>query len=151
MQVKQRILRIEFSVHAHATEDVERVKQALLNLLPEHVREKVAFSEAVVEGHYSNPIRRMSVHISGEDAIKVLEYLGSKLDDIEKRALAVSLDLRYDKKEGRLYIRFNKQDAFLGRIKLYDGDDVIRVVVVFRGSPKLEDVKRVLEEVGLLS
>ena len=151
MRVKQRVLRIEFSVHAHATEDVERVKQALLNLLPEHIRGKVTFSEILVEGHYSNPIRRMTVHISGEDAIKALEYLGSTLDDIEKRALMASLDLRYDRKEGRLYMRFSKQDAFLGRIKLYDGDDVIRVVVVFRGSPKLEDVKRMLEEVGLLS
>jgi len=91
------------------------------------------------------------VHISGEDAIKALEYLGSTLDDIEKHALMASLDLRYDRKEGRLYMRFSKQDAFLGRIKLYDGDDVIRVVVVFRGSPKLEDVKRMLEGVGLLS
>ena len=138
-------------MHAHATEDVERVKQALLNLLPDCVREKVVFSEAVVEGHYSNPIRRMTVHISGEDAIKVLEYLGSKLDDIEKSALMASLDLRYDEKEGRLYMRFSKQDAFLGRVKLYDGDDVVRVVVVFRGSPRLEDVKHILEEVGLLS
>ena len=151
MQAKQRVLRIEFSVHAHATEDVERVKQALLNLLPEHIRGKVTFSEILVEGHYSNPIRRMTVHISGEDAIKALEYLGSTLDDIEKHALMASLDLRYDRKEGRLYMRFSKQDAFLGRIKLYDGDDVIRVVVVFRGSPKLEDVKRMLEGVGLLS
>jgi len=150
MQVEQQILRIEFSVHAHATEDVDRVKQALLNLLPEQVRGKVVFSEAVVEGHYSNPIRRITVNVSGNDAVKVLEYLGSKLDDVEKRALAVSLDLRYDEKEGRLYMRFSKQDAFLGRVKLYDGDDVVRVVVVFRGSPRLEDVKRVLEEVGLL-
>lgn len=138
-------------MHAHATEDVERVKQALLNLLPDCVRGKAVFSEAVVEGHYSNPIRRMTVHISGEDAIKVLEYLGSKLDDIEKSALMASLDLRYDEKEGRLYMRFSKQDAFLGRVKLYDGDDVVRVVVVFRGSPRLEDVKHILEEVGLLS
>ena len=99
MRVKQRVLRIEFSVHAHATEDVERVKQALLNLLPEHTRRKVTFSETLVEGHYSNPIRRITVHISGEDAIKALEYLGSTLDDIEKHALMASLDLRYDRRE----------------------------------------------------
>jgi len=61
------------------------------------------------------------------------------------------IDLRIEK--NKLYLRFDKQKAYLGECKLMDGDDVVRVVVnfkVFVSKNKEEKVKeRVLKELGI--
>ncbi len=145
------VVGVEITVHAHATEDVGRVKAALEALLPEELRGKVEYEEQLLEGHHGNPITRIRVRVRGDDAVRVLEHIASRLSDAEKKALSSLLELRYDERAGRLYLRFSKQDAYLGEVRLYDGDDVIHVVVVFRGSPKLRDVEARLRELGLLA
>ncbi len=146
-----RVVRAELSVHVHATEEESRVLVAVNNLVPEDVRDRVSVERSVVEGHYSNPIVRVVVKIPGEYVEKLLRYLGERLDDIDRSYLDTTLERRYDSKSGRLYIRFGKQEAFLGDVRLADGDDVVRLVIIFRKAPRLEEVRSFLRETGLLS
>ncbi len=145
-----RVIRVEFSVHSHATEDEHKVIQALMSILPESARD-IDVKREKLEGHYSNPIIRFTMTLEGSRAVEFLRRLGEKLDSYDKELLGATLERRYDRKTGRLYLRLGKQEAYLGEIRLVDGDDVVRVVVVFQGTPKLSDIRKFLEEVGLLS
>ncbi|NOZ88397.1 MAG: hypothetical protein GXO15_00540, partial [Crenarchaeota archaeon] len=69
----------------------------------------------------------------------------------ERRILRSLLEQRYDEKAGRFYLRVDKQEAFLGRVRFSDGDDVVHIVVNLRGTPRLERALSVLEELGLVS
>jgi len=150
LPIQPRVLRVELAVHAHATEDPARVRQALLNLVPEAIRGRVRLEESVVEGHYSNPIRRIVARLEGPEAEEFLRGLASRLDEAERKVLRFMLESRYDEKSGRFYLRLGKQDAYLGEVRFVDGDDVVHVVIVLRGSPRLEKAMKVLEELGLL-
>jgi len=141
---------IALAVHVHATEDERKVLEALYRLLPEEVRGRARVSKATLEGHHGNPITRIEVVVEGEDAEKTARHIASLLDDTEKRLLDASFETRFDERSGRLFLRFSKQDAYLGRLRIMDGDDVVRVVIGFRGSPSVEKARRYARELGLL-
>ena len=145
------IVRVELSAHAHATEDVDRVLEAVLNLLPEELRGRVKPLVQTVEGHHGNPITRIVVRLEGQEAEEFLRGLASRLSEQDKRILRFILESRYDEKAGRFYLRLSKQDAYQGRLVFSDGDDVVHVMISVRGSPRLERALRMLEEAGLLS
>ena len=147
-----RIVRLEFSAHAHATEDEDKVVKAVLNLIPKNLQREVKIEKSVAEGHYSNPITRFSLSIDDSNKIaQILRYIGLRMSDLDREALTSTLDMKYDERSGRLYIRFSKQDAYLGNVKIMEGDDVVRLVIVFRGSPSLKSVRDFLRKTGLLS
>jgi len=145
-----RVLRLELAVHAHATEDEEAVVKALLNLIPPGLRGSARVSRQRLRGHYMNPITRMTLSLEGKAAEEALRWMGGLMSEGEKELLWMELGQRYDESSGRLYLRFSKQDAYLGRARLGAGDDVVRVVVVFRGSPSIREVEEKLRELGLL-
>ncbi|WP_048191555.1 RNA-binding domain-containing protein [Pyrolobus fumarii] len=145
-----RVRSLELAVHAHATEDLRKVEEALLKFLPEDVRNKVRIERVTLEGHHGNPIVRMNLVLEGEDAERAVKHIASMMDDTDKLLLNTSFEARYDEKSGKLFLRFSKQEAYLGRLRLMDGDDVVRVVVGFRGSPNTEKAKRFARELGLV-
>ncbi len=148
--MKARVVRVELAAHAHATESVEKVEKALVNLVPPEARPRVKIVKSVMEGHYSNPITRITAVVEGGDAEALLRHLASMLDEREKAVLEATLESRYDEREGRLYIRLGKQEAYLGKARLLEGDDVVRLVVVFQGSPRLSEVRELLRSLGVL-
>lgn len=150
MKGRVRALRVEIATHAHATEDEERVVKAVVNLAPNVLR-RVRVGRVVLEGHYGNPITRITVHVSGSDVEEFLREFASRLGPNEKRMFRFLIRERYDASSGRLFLRVSKQDAFLGHVRFSDGDDVVRVVVVFRGSPSVDDVIKEFEELGLVA
>ncbi len=145
-----RVRNLELAVHAHATEDEGKVLEALLRLVPEDVRARARVEKSSLEGHHGNPIVRLRLILEGEDAEKTVRHIAGLLDETDKMILDTSFEQRYDERSGRLFLRFSKQDAYLGRLRLMDGDDVVRVVIGFRGSPRTEKAKRIARELGLL-
>ncbi len=144
-----RVRCLEFATNCHATEDVSKVKQAMLNLVPENKRKKVEFKEDTLKGHYGNPIVRITFQVKGKEAEETLKYIANKMDDISKRILKASLDLRTE--ASKLYLRFSKQEAYLGNVVLEDSDDVIRVIVTFKGvKKKSKAIGEYLESIGMI-
>jgi len=140
---------VEFATNCHATEDVSKVKQAMLNLVPECGRKKIEFKENALKGHYGNPIIRITFQVKGKEAEETLKYIANKMDDISKRILKTSLDLRIE--ASKLYLRFSKQEAYLGNIILEDSDDIIRVIVTFKGvKGKSKAIGEYLESIGMI-
>jgi RNA binding exosome subunit len=135
---------IHITTHCHATEDCGKVINALRNILPEELRDKVTFSREDYTGHYGNRITVLSTVLKDNDALLFIKHLRENMSDIDKSILKASLSLRYDAKKRRLYLRLDKQAALNRRLMLTDGDDVIRIVVGLQ-TAKI-DIEKLLEK-----
>ncbi|MEO3993741.1 MAG: RNA-binding domain-containing protein [Desulfurococcaceae archaeon TW002] len=136
------------SVFAHSTEDLSRVKQAVLNVLPQQLRENVLMEEQVVHGHYGNPITLITVRLkSREDEDSVFRHILCSLSITDRSLFTATLGRRVGSKNSIIYLRLSKQDAFSGKVMLMDGDDVIKVTATVVGVKSLRDLHNYLKEV----
>ncbi|MGB9827690.1 MAG: RNA-binding domain-containing protein [Thermosphaera sp.] len=139
---------VEVTTSCHSTEDCEKVRTALLNLLPKTLQSSVKIDSETLHGFYGNRILLMKAEaVDGE---LLLKHLAENLSDTEKSILSASFKLRYDARTGRLYLRFSKQDAYTGSLRLLDSDDVVKVVVHFSNARREEEVKALLRQIGLI-
>ncbi|MCS7111116.1 MAG: hypothetical protein N3E36_06920 [Sulfolobales archaeon] len=138
---------VAISTHCHATEDLDKVKKGLMNVLPSEIRSVAKLHTEVLHGYYGNPIVKLETRVKGEDAYRVVRYVLSMISDTDWRYLLSSLDMRYDVKDNKLFIRLDKQEAYLGNITLYEGDDSIKIAVSFSMIRSAEAVKDFLEKV----
>ena len=139
---------IEIRAFVHATEDEEKVVRAILEALPEDLRGSVKIEREEYTGHYGNPILILRIYVNEPGtADRILSYLLERMSSADRRALLASLEDRVDR-EGSFYMRISKQEAYQGRIVLYEADDVIRISVGFSGRRRkaMEEYKRRLQE-----
>ncbi len=137
---RPRVRRLELQALCHATEAPEKVREALLNLLPEELRGRANVEETIMKGHYGNPIRLLRIILAENDAERTLKWLFSKMSRDDLRLLELSLERRMDK-GGHLYLRLDKQDAYMGRVRITGGGDVVRLAASIRGKP-IEAIRR---------
>ena len=136
------IRELRAQVFVHATEEKDRVLRALMEVFPEDLRPFLEVEVDELEGHYGNPIVKIVARIRGPDAERAFRHILSRLTRIDRGALAGTLEDRVDR-EGTLYFRLSKQEAYLGRLTVYEADDVIRITVHFHG--KRRDALRAYE------
>lgn len=148
--MSRRIVRyVELETFSHATESPEKVLEAALSLIPEELREKAKIKTQKLSGHYGNPITMFRIRVSGVGAQKTLERIASKMSQADKLQLRKELGRRLDRSMN-LYLRLNKQAAYLGEARLAD-EDPIRVKVSLGGRlTSVEEVVSALEEIGLM-
>ncbi|GGP21488.1 hypothetical protein GCM10007981_13510 [Thermocladium modestius] len=122
-----RIDKIEAEAHVHATEDQGRVVRALMNALGPGFD----YEATSAQGHYGNPITivRAVVDRSNGCPDRVASRLISMLGELDRQLLVLTADDRME--GGRLYLRLNKQAAYLGSMRLDDGGDVVRLIIYF--------------------
>ncbi len=138
---------VEVRVYIHATEDREKVLKAVEAVIPRELQSSARIIEEEYQGHYGNPIRVVTVKLEDPGlARKAVSDLFSKLSSVDKEYIADSLDERVDR-YGALHLRVNKQDAFQGRLVLYDADDVIKITVYYSGGRRkaLGEYKKMIE------
>lgn len=145
-----KIHRIELSVYCHATEDPVKVITSLKNLIPPSLRDKVRIVKQSVKGYYGNVITIIKTVISGRDAVETIKYIASKVSSVEKSILRASLKARYNARDNRVFFRFDKQELYRGRIVVSDSDDIVHMTLSFKGKGGLEDVEKLLSEIGLI-
>ncbi|MEL9998377.1 MAG: RNA-binding domain-containing protein [Sulfolobales archaeon] len=141
-----RVRHFKASVFAHATENQSKVRSSLLNIVPSSMRESLNVNEEVVMGHHGNEIRIYGVELHSDSAYEALKYLICSLSESDKNILLMSLDSRVGDSSSHLYIRLGKQEAYMGRITIRDGNDVIKVLVTVEGCRAVEDLKKFLTE-----
>jgi RNA binding exosome subunit len=122
----------------HATEDPDRVEQAIRTLVGD-----AAIESTEAEGHYGNRIMVMEVSL---DKDKDIVELLSRLSHESLREICDTIDRRLDD-SCNLFVRLDKQEAFRGILSLSDGDDVIALRIKIRAFPaKREDAASIFEE-----
>ncbi|NPA97650.1 MAG: hypothetical protein GXO32_08635 [Crenarchaeota archaeon] len=140
-----RIESIEIVAHCHATENPEKVKQAIVNILPPELRGRARIVEQRLTGYFRNPITRLVLVLHRDEAAETLKHILSRLPEHDRRYLLLSLDQRYDRKSNKLFLRLDKQEAYLGNLVLSEGSDTVRVSVSFSIARSAEDVRSLLE------
>jgi len=138
---------VDIRVFAHATEDLERVMFAVRNTLPEELGESAVFKKTGLTGHHGNPITLIEVELADRQTLMgVLGKIGSGLTVLDKETLSRELRLHLEK--GNLYLRFDKQQAFLGELR-FSSNDPIHFKVHFRNKTA-DEIVEVCREAGLL-
>jgi RNA binding exosome subunit len=133
---------------AHATESLDRVMEAVQNVLPSDHIEEITFKRSSLEGHYGNPITLFDTRIKDKETVRALvENISANLSSLDKEELGRTIN-RYVEK-GSLYIRLDKQAALRGKIK-FATSDPIRIRIRFRKN-KTEDIIEVCREIGLIT
>jgi len=147
MSSKPPIAYIDIRVFAHATEDSEKVQAAVRNLLPDELAQAVFFQETNLTGHHGNPITLFAAKLADKKLLsKTLEKIGLGLNSLDKEQLCSDLKLHLEK--GNMYLRFDKQCAFLGTFK-FSQNDPIRLKIHFKNK-SLEQIAEVCKSSGLL-
>jgi len=144
---KTPIAYIDIRVFAHATEDPDKVLDALRNTLPKELVDTVVFKKSNLTGHYGNPIILFEAKIKERNvAPAVFERLSSGLSILEKEIL--SSEIKQHLEKGNLYIRLDKQSAYLNEIKLCQTDPIHIRIHFKKHSP--EEVIDICRKFGLL-
>ena len=139
---------IDIRFFVHATENLDKVVEAVQRLLPSDYIDDILFKKNNLKGHYGNPITLFETRIKNREIIKAfVENLSSRLDELDKEMLGKEIDLHVEK--GSLYVRLDKQAALQGELKLCTADP-IRVRIRFRKT-KIEDIVKTCRELGMLT
>jgi RNA binding exosome subunit len=138
---------IDLRVFAHATEDPERVLTAVRNVLPSESVDSVLFKRSSLAGHHGNPIVLFEARVKDRRLVQaVFAKLCSGLGLMDKQVLAGEISGHLER--GNLYLRLDKQSAFLGEVRLGSVDPVhVRVHFKKHGT---DEVVSVCREFGLL-
>jgi RNA binding exosome subunit len=141
---------IEFQTLVHSTEDPNKVRTALVNVILPLDPDAINISSREMKGHYKNSLVLLRVKIKDQQLLeKILKHISTRLSIAEKEVIASRFDLMSDW-SGSLYLRFDKQVAYTGGVRLGHRDPV-RVKIKF--SPKYVrsgDVYSLCKEIGIL-
>ena len=86
--MRRGIARIELSFFVHATENRNKVLEAVRNILPKHRIEEMNFSKKHLEGARGNPVIIYKTRIRKKEmSEEILENIGSNLSTLDRERL----------------------------------------------------------------
>jgi RNA binding exosome subunit len=114
---------IDIRVFAHATEELEKILNAVRNIIPEELVETITFKKTSLTGHHGNPITLLEARVKEKNAVQaIFKKLASSLSPLDKELLRNEIRQHLD--GGNLYIRLDKQSAYLNEVKLRTTDPI---------------------------
>lgn len=144
---KSPIAYVDIRAFAHATEDTEKVLAAIRNVLPTESVDSVVFEKSNLDGYYGNPITLLETRIKDRNVAQaVFGKLASCLSLLDKELLSNEIMQHLDK--GSLYLRIDKQSAYLKQFRL-GSTDAIHFRMHFKKSNP-EEVIETCRKFGLL-
>ncbi len=144
-------VRIDVQALVHATEDEEKVKTAITNLFPEEVHTLLTFKRNEVRGHFHNPIIRLEICLDKRTQAKLaVQSIGNRLLAEDRREIAQTFESRINKK-GQIFLRFDKQESYQGRLRILNQGDSLRLVIRFAGSKHtLDELQNLCRQLNLI-
>lgn len=113
--------RLGLEAFCHETEDPERVKKAMLNLLPFKAAEK-DIKEERMDGSFGNSILSFKIYFDKQPEINgLMEFLRGNIPKEELRNFVVDEHVNDD---DNFWMRFDKQKAYNGEVSLGGPDTV---------------------------
>jgi RNA binding exosome subunit len=114
---------MDIRVFSHATENQEKVQAAIKNLLTEALTENLLFEKSTLEGHHGNPITLFTTRLTDKKQMPlVIKKIAESLGVLDKEELDRDIKLHLEK--SNLYLRLDKQSAFLGVAKFTQNDPI---------------------------
>jgi RNA binding exosome subunit len=147
MSAKPPIAYIDIRVFAHATEEPSKVQKAVQNLLPTVLSQTLLFEKTSCTGHHGNPIILFTSKLTDKKLLpSMIEKIGKDLGTLDKEELNRYLKMHIEK--GNLFLRFDKQSAFLGTLK-FSQNDPIHIKIHFKNKTT-QEITEILRQAGLL-
>ncbi|MGC8998122.1 MAG: RNA-binding domain-containing protein [Candidatus Bathyarchaeia archaeon] len=147
MSSKVPVSHIDVRVFAHATEDEEKVLLAVRNTLPPQVSENIVFKKSNLSGHHGNPITLFEAKIKEKEHVRAfLEKLASSLSILDKEILGGEIEQHIER--GCLYIRLDKQAAYLNEFRLCTTDS-IHFKIHFKKT-NMKEIVEVCRSIGII-
>lgn len=139
---KTQIQYIDLRVFAHATEDLEKVLSAARNILPVEAADSVVFKKTSLTGHHGNPIVLVETRIKDAKIVQAaFQRLGAGLSLLDKESL--NDEIMQHVENGNLYLRLDKQSAFLNQLKLSTSDPIhLKIHFKKHGAQEILDICR---------
>lgn len=114
----------------HESESIEKVKKAFELFFPKKV-----IKQETQPGMYGTKIKILKAKLEKRKARELFEKIINSLTDLEKKQILNEINLRLSD-EGKLYLRFDKQDAFNEKISLAEeSGDTIQIVFSLEAYP----------------
>ena len=115
---------------SHATEDLDKVMEAVRRIFPPECSGNIEFKKTKLKGHHGNPIVILETKIRKAEVISgFIQKLSEGLSSEDKERLLRRIDLHIER--GNLYLRLDKQAALYGELRL-ENSDPIRICIHFR-------------------
>lgn len=117
--VKSKVQAVEVTYFVHATEDPEKLRKAVADLLG------LSSGPAVEElaGHFGNAILSVKFHAVGHEAESAVERVFASMTKKLRGEIASDLGAHLDD-HSALFLRFDKQLLVQGKLALGSGDPV---------------------------
>jgi RNA-binding protein len=128
---------LSYRAFVYGTESEEKVREAIHTLLP-----MAQPGKEITEGYYNNLILILQGKISKKNEIKVFLEKLQNLNPNDKKKIQEELYDRMDNR-GNLFLRFDKQRAYLGDLKLVEHGDALHLKLKIAAYPakKQEAIK----------
>ncbi|MEN6291529.1 MAG: RNA-binding protein [Methanobacterium sp.] len=120
---------ISYRVFVYGTENEEKVKGAVQTLFPNSHPQT-----DTTEGYFKNPVLILHDKISKNREIKNFIHILEEIDESSKKQLRSELENKMDER-GNLFLRFDKQRAYLGDLKIIKHGDAIHVKINIAAYP----------------
>ena len=120
---------ISYRVFVYGTENEEKVKEAVQTLFPNSHPQT-----DTTEGYFKNPLLILHDKITRKREIKEFVQILEQIDEPSKKRLRSELENKMDEK-GNLFLRFDKQRAYLGDLKIIEHGDSIHVKINIAAYP----------------
>lgn len=131
------ISKINFTVIAYITEDIDLVKQCLLNCFPEDMRD-IPIQRQILQSQFKDRLVIMSATIDNKKQMKkLLSYLAANIEN--KEYIRENFENMYDEFEKSLHVRLNKFRALDGYLEISTGSDVIKCTFRYTTYSKKEN------------
>jgi RNA binding exosome subunit len=138
-----------FGAIAHATEDVEKVEQSMGFLIELIAKTKVSMTRQYLRGHHGNVITTITAKLARKEiSPDSLSRLSQRLSESDRQFLADNIPSCIDQ-DRNLYLRFDKQEAFLEHIRLHEADP-IRMKLKFAPAHDADAIVSICMENGLI-
>ncbi|HNR25627.1 MAG TPA: RNA-binding domain-containing protein [Methanobacteriaceae archaeon] len=124
---------ITYRTLVYGTEDEKRVRIALSNILP--------FSEPdtkLIEGHHKNQMVILTGKTDKKSDIEVFLQSLENIKTSDKKRILRGLENKIDDK-GNLFLRFDKQRAYRGEMKIVEDGDAVHLKLKLAAYPARKD------------
>lgn len=125
---------ITYRVFVYGTENEEKVRESIKTLFPNSHPQT-----DTIEGYFKNPVLILHDKIGKKRETKEFIKILQKMDSATKKRVLNELNNRMDEK-GNLFLRFDKQRAYLGDLKIIEHGDSVHVKIKIAAYPAKKEI-----------
>ncbi len=123
---------VSYRTFVYGTENEEKVKKAVKTLFPNSSPQM-----EYTEGYWKNPV--LILHDKIEKKKEIRDFIGTLQDTSTADKIRKDLDRKMDDK-GNLFLRFDKQRAYLDELEIVEHGDSIHVKIKIAAYPARKEV-----------